>query len=133
MLHDPFRESHFQTNEKRLGVQISVDDFGIGYSSLNYLRELPIDRLKINKSFIGDVTVSSSKSSIISTIVYLAHNLNLHVIAEGVEEEAQVEFLKRNDCPEIQGSYFGKSLPVTEFEEQFVEVQHRAKKWKCSE
>ncbi|HHY74422.1 MAG TPA: EAL domain-containing protein [Bacillus bacterium] len=114
---------------KKLGVQISVDDFGTGYSSLNYLRMLPIDRLKIDRSFIKDITTNEENAAIVSTILSMAFNLNLDVIAEGVEEKTQVDFLQKNNCHEVQGYYFGHPLPANELEEKFPDIQDKAKVW----
>lgn len=114
---------------KQLGIQISVDDFGTGYSSLNYLRMLPIDRLKIDRSFIKDITTNRENAQIVSTILSMAFNLSLDVIAEGVEEENQVDFLQKINCDEVQGFYFGHPLPASELEEKFPELQDKAKNW----
>ncbi|WP_017754248.1 EAL domain-containing protein [Calidifontibacillus oryziterrae] len=114
---------------KGIGIQISVDDFGTGYSSLNYLRMLPIDRLKIDKSFINGITSNSENAAIVSTIINMAYNLKLHVIAEGVEEENQVLFLQKNNCDEIQGYYFSHPLPAEELEKKFPELENTAKTW----
>lgn len=114
---------------KQLGIQISVDDFGTGYSSLNYLRMLPIDRLKIDRSFIRDITTNNENAAIVSTILNMAYNLQLDVIAEGVEEETQVHFLQKNNCDEVQGYYFGHPLPAKELEEKFPELQNKARIW----
>jgi diguanylate cyclase (GGDEF)-like protein/PAS domain S-box-containing protein len=95
---------------KEMNVQLAIDDFGTGYSSLGYLRRFPIDRLKIDRSFIDHVPASQHDSTITKAIVSLAHNLGLHVIAEGVETHAQLEFLARNGCDEIQGYLFGRPL-----------------------
>ncbi len=94
-----------------LGVRIAVDDFGTGYSSLNYLRRFPITTLKIDRSFIRDVVDDSDDAAITSAIIVMAQSLNLNVIAEGVETESQLEFLKSLNCNQIQGNYF--SSPVT--------------------
>lgn len=114
---------------KQLGIQISVDDFGTGYSSLNYLRMLPIDRLKIDRSFIKDINTNNENAAIVSTILSMAYNLNLDVIAEGVEEEEQVDFLQKANCDEVQGFYFEKPLPADELEQKFSELQNKAKVW----
>ncbi|HHW36502.1 MAG TPA: EAL domain-containing protein [Bacillales bacterium] len=114
---------------KQLGIQISVDDFGTGYSSLNYLRMLPIDRLKIDRSFISDITTNAENAAIVSTILNMAYNLKLDVIAEGVEEENQVDFLQKINCDEVQGYYFGHPLPATELEQKFPEIYDKAKLW----
>lgn len=96
---------------KELGVQLSVDDFGTGYSSLAYLKRFPIDTLKIDRSFMQDVTVSQDDASIVSSIISLAHNLKLSVIAEGVESGEQAAFLREQKCDALQGFYFSKPVP----------------------
>jgi EAL domain-containing protein (putative c-di-GMP-specific phosphodiesterase class I) len=93
-----------------LGVRISLDDFGTGYSSLNYLNRFPIDELKIDKSFIADMSRSADSRRVVSAIIVLAHNLKLRVIAEGVENQEQLTFLRQNQCDEVQGYYFSKPL-----------------------
>lgn len=101
---------------KRMGVLVSIDDFGTGYSSLNYLRRFPVDTLKIDRSFVQDITVTSEDAAIVSTIILLAKKLNMKVIAEGVESEEQLNFLKHNNCSEMQGFLFSLPLPAEEFE-----------------
>jgi diguanylate cyclase (GGDEF)-like protein/PAS domain S-box-containing protein len=101
---------------KALGVYISIDDFGTGYSSLSYLKRLPIDFLKIDKSFINDISVNSTDAEIVTTIITLAKSLNLRVIAEGVETQEQLNFLKRHKCDEVQGFFIGKPAPSSEYE-----------------
>ncbi len=98
-----------------MGIAISVDDFGTGYSSLGYLRRLPLSTLKIDRSFVADVTTSSDAAAIADTIIAMAHRLNLNVVAEGVEEEAQLRFLRERGCEMMQGYYFSKPLPADEF------------------
>jgi sensor c-di-GMP phosphodiesterase-like protein len=100
-----------------LGVQVSIDDFGTGYSSLSYLKRLPIDTLKIDKSFIQDVSDNSHDAAIASAIIDMARSLQLNVVAEGVETEAQVRFLQRKGCGLVQGYYFGQALPLEDMEE----------------
>jgi diguanylate cyclase (GGDEF)-like protein/PAS domain S-box-containing protein len=97
---------------RELGVQTSIDDFGTGYSSLSYLRRFPVHRLKVDRSFIIDVTTNSEDAAIVRTIITLGHNLGLKVIAEGVETPAQLEFLRRNDCDEVQGYLFSPPVPA---------------------
>lgn len=103
-----------------LGVRISIDDFGTGYSSLNYLKRFPIDCLKIDKSFISEVPHNPDDVAIASAIVAMAHNLNLKVIAEGVEEKVQLDFLASLSCEEVQGYYFSKPLPPADFEKYLL-------------
>ncbi|MDQ1832195.1 EAL domain-containing protein [Massilia scottii] len=101
---------------KRRGVQISVDDFGTGYSSLAYLRRFPIDKLKIDIAFIREVTSNPDDAAIVQAILGMAHSLKLHVIAEGVETAAQLAFLKRNRCDQVQGYFFSRPLALPELE-----------------
>ncbi|WP_019156778.1 putative bifunctional diguanylate cyclase/phosphodiesterase [Robertmurraya massiliosenegalensis] len=105
-----------------LGVAISVDDFGTGYSSLTYLKRLPIDTLKIDQSFIRDIGFDWSNTEIASAIIHLARSLKLGIIAEGVEEEHQKEFLIENDCPVMQGYLFYKPLGNDAFQEVIDKV-----------
>ncbi|EGV30049.1 response regulator receiver modulated diguanylate cyclase/phosphodiesterase with PAS/PAC sensor(s) [Thiorhodococcus drewsii AZ1] len=97
---------------KDLCVSLSIDDFGTGFSSLSYLRRFEIDRLKIDRSFVNDIVHDPSSAAIVTTIVALAHNLNLAALAEGVETESQVRFLRSRDCDEMQGFYFSRPLPA---------------------
>ena len=101
---------------KALGIGFSMDDFGTGYSSLSYLRQLPLDQLKIDRSFIQDVDSNAGDAEIVRSIIAMAQALGLHVIAEGVEKEAQRHFLDSNDCSAYQGFLFGHPVPVDDFE-----------------
>lgn len=101
---------------KALGVSLAMDDFGIGYSSLSYLKQMPLDQLKIDQGFVRGITSDSSDAVLVQTIIDLASNYRLNVIAEGVENEAQLTFLKHHDCMAYQGYLFGKALPIGEFE-----------------
>ncbi len=101
---------------KRLGVGLAIDDFGTGYSSLSYLKSFPIDKLKIDKSFIDDLCTDRKSVGIAKTIILLAHELDMQVIAEGVETNSQLLILKDLGCDEIQGYYLGKPMPTVTFE-----------------
>lgn len=106
-----------------LGVKISIDDFGMGYGSLYYLKELPIDYLKIHQSFVRDSIHDLKTATIVKTIISLAHHLDLQVIAEGVESKEQFIFLQRNLCDQVQGYLFSKPLPSEELEKRFLELK----------
>lgn len=101
---------------RQMGISISIDDFGTGFSSLNYLRRLPLSTLKIDQTFIADIGTSLYGAEIVNTIIALAHNLNLRVIAEGVESEDQARFLQDKSCHIMQGYLFGKPLPAKDIE-----------------
>ena len=100
---------------KDLGVSLSLDDFGTGYSSLNYLSRFPVDHLKIDMSFIRDIGTSDARTAVVSSIIDIAHNLQLTAIAEGVETPEQLSFLIANGCDAMQGYLFSKTLPAAEF------------------
>jgi len=99
-----------------IGVAVSVDDFGTGYSSMSYLTKFAIDCLKIDRSFIWNIEKSKSDSNIVITIIRMAHNLGLKVIAEGVEDEKQLQFLQQHGCDEVQGFFFSKPISPEEIE-----------------
>lgn len=101
---------------KKIGVHFSMDDFGTGYSSLAYLTQLPLDQLKIDQSFVRNIGVKSTDAVIVQTIIGMANNLGMEVIAEGVETEEQRAFLEFHGCPAIQGYLFGRPVPLDAFE-----------------
>lgn len=98
-----------------VGVQLSIDDFGTGYSSLSYLKRFPIDTLKIDRTFIRDISHNQDDAAIVVAIIGLAHNLHLRVVAEGAEDREQLDFLRRHGCDQVQGFFFSHPLPEEEF------------------
>ncbi len=106
------RVIHAMHELKRMGVSLSLDDFGTGYSSLSYLRRFPVDRVKIDRSFVSDVTCNTGGADIVRSILALAQKLGLGAIAEGVETEAQLGYLRQQGCAEIQGYLFSPALPA---------------------
>jgi EAL domain-containing protein (putative c-di-GMP-specific phosphodiesterase class I) len=96
------------------GIRISIDDFGTGYSSLTHLKRFPINTIKIDRSFVRDITTDSDDAAIVGAIISMAHNMELNVIAEGVENEEQLEFLRKLHCDEIQGFLFSPPVPHQE-------------------
>jgi diguanylate cyclase len=104
----------------RMGVVVSIDDFGTGYSSMSYLRRFPIDKLKIDRSFINDLTTNAADASIVQAIISLAHSLHLKVVAEGVETAEQLERLREFGCDQYQGFFRSKALPALELERDFL-------------
>jgi EAL domain-containing protein (putative c-di-GMP-specific phosphodiesterase class I) len=100
---------------KAMGVRIAIDDFGTGHSSLNYLRQIPLDYVKIDRSFVMNITTSPQDTAIIKSIITLAHSLNFKVIAEGVETEQQLAFLREHECDEMQGYLFSRPVPADAF------------------
>jgi CheY-like chemotaxis protein len=100
---------------KKLSVTLSIDDFGTGFSSLSYLRRFAIDRLKLDRSFVREITFDTNSAAIALAVISLAHSLKLSVLAEGIETEAQLGFLRRHDCDEMQGYYFSPPVPADEF------------------
>ena len=105
---------------RAMGVSIAMDDFGTGFSSLSCLAKLPVDTLKIDRSFVIDMTAGAQGLSLVSTIINLAHALKLRVVAEGVETEEQSRLLRAMHCDEMQGFLFSKPVPVDIFETRFL-------------
>ena len=102
---------------KQKGVRISLDDFGTGYSSLSYLQKLPLDSLKIDMSFIRNVVTNPNDAMIVNAIISMAHHFNLKVIAEGVEDDKQLAFLRGIDCDQVQGYYYSPPIPAEQMHE----------------
>ncbi|MGD1809522.1 two-component system response regulator [Dapis sp. BLCC M126] len=102
---------------KSLGLNLAIDDFGTGYSSLSYLHQFPFDILKIDKCFMRNITHNADKVALTKAIIQIGHSLNLSIIAEGVENEKQIEFLEQNQCHIAQGYLFGPPIPVNHFQE----------------
>jgi len=117
VMHDVDHAIDVLRNLKALGVHISIDDFGTGYSSLSYLRRFPIDVLKIDQSFVRELSIDADDAAIVRAIITLAHSLRLQVIAEGVENAAQLEFLRAEGCDLMQGYLFSRPLGTEAFEQ----------------
>lgn len=107
-----------------IGIQFSLDDFGTGYSSLQYLKTLPLNQLKIDQSFVRDLTTNSSDETIVLTIITMAQSLGLNVIAEGVETEAQLKLLTEHGCENYQGYYFSRPVPIEDFNRLFKQIKN---------
>ncbi len=116
VMNDPEEAARSLQALKGMGFKLSLDDFGTGYSSLAYLKRFPFDFVKIDRAFITDIIRSPEDAAIATAVIAMAHNLNLRVIAEGVETEAQLRYLRRHHCDEIQGYYFSPPVPATNFE-----------------
>jgi diguanylate cyclase (GGDEF)-like protein len=115
LMHDPGQAIQTLSRLKQLGVSLSVDDFGTGYSGLSYLKQLPLDSLKIARNFISDITRDQEDATIALAIINLAHNLGLQVVAEGVETEAQARFLAAHRCDFLQGFFFALPLEANAY------------------
>jgi EAL domain-containing protein (putative c-di-GMP-specific phosphodiesterase class I) len=113
---------------KQMGVQIALDDFGTGYSSLNYLRHIPVDRIKIDQSFVQNIDSNRGDDVIIKAIIAMAKSLDLDVLAEGVETQDQLEFLKGQQCAEVQGYYYSKPVSTQDFEKLLRESSEKQAK-----
>jgi EAL domain-containing protein (putative c-di-GMP-specific phosphodiesterase class I) len=109
-----------------LGVKVAIDDFGTGYSSLSYLRQFTVDRLKIDRSFVHDLPGNNDAEAIAAAIVAMGLSLGLRIIAEGIETEAQAEFLQRISCKEGQGYLYARPMAIDEFETWVTQWQLRA-------
>ena len=115
LMTDPDRACELLGELRGLGLRIAVDDYGTGYCSLAYLRDLPIDELKIDRSFIAALSQDPRSGAIVSSTIELAHALNFSVVAEGVEDESTLAALKAFGCDSVQGFYFSRPLPAEQF------------------
>ena len=106
-----------------LGVHISIDDYGTGYSSLSYMKSFPVDTLKVDRCFIIDICTDKADRAIVDSTIILAHNLNMAVISEGVEEAEQAELLRDMGCDQMQGYYFSRPLPAKDFAALYAKSQ----------
>jgi EAL domain-containing protein (putative c-di-GMP-specific phosphodiesterase class I) len=97
------------------GVQVAIDDFGTGYSSLSYLRKFPVDALKIDQSFVRQISTAGDDAAIVTAVIGMARSLKLRVVAEGVETQEALEFLRAQQCDEAQGYYFSRPIPPRQF------------------
>ena len=113
---------------KDLGLHVSIDDFGTGFSSLSYLKRLPVDKLKIDQSFIKDLTTDPGDAAIVTSMITLAHNLDLTVIAEGVENAEQLGFLRAERCDEVQGYLISKPMPSEDFSDWMEDRNNEQRK-----
>ena len=117
---------HALTTLKQLygmGIRLAVDDFGTGYSSLSYLKKFPLDVLKIDRSFVSDLAHDMDDAAIVDSIIAMAHRLNLKVIAEGIENQGQIDFLQNHECDIGQGYYYSKPMPAELLINALVEEQ----------
>lgn len=115
-MDDPQKTIESMNELRRIGVKLAIDDFGTGYSSISYLKQFPVDTLKLDRSYVKDVETDSGDAAICAATISLAHDLGLEVVAEGVETEKQYEYLKLLDCDKFQGYHFCKPLPASEAE-----------------
>ena len=116
LMENPRRTSELLRHLKSRGVRVAIDDFGTGYSSLSYLSSFPIDRLKIDRSFVASSLHDHSGALIVEAVISLARSLGMAAIAEGVETIGQLEFLRRHGCQQIQGYLMGRPMPAREIE-----------------
>ncbi len=115
-MRDPDLAAAVMRDLRGMGVRISIDDFGTGYSSLSYLKTFPIDKLKIDRSFISELTTDVNDAAIAVAVIAMAHSLNLKVVAEGVEREEQLAFLIEHGCDELQGYLLAKPMTASAVE-----------------
>ena len=120
VMHDAPQLGTMLDELKQIGVHVAIDDFGTGYSSLTYLKRFPVDRLKVDRSFVENLATDTDDATIVRTIINLGHNFGLKVVAEGVEDLDQIDFLRRHHCDEVQGYYFSRPVSAEQFAELFA-------------
>jgi EAL domain-containing protein (putative c-di-GMP-specific phosphodiesterase class I) len=120
VMADPQKAVTLLRELKALGIRLSIDDFGTGYSSLSYLQKLPLDELKIDRSFLSAIRAEGGDAVLVDVIIAMAHGLGLSVVAEGVESEAQLEYLRKRGCDECQGFLFSEPLQAADFAARFL-------------
>ena len=126
VMDDPVLAMNVISQLKEIGVHTAIDDFGTGYSSLSYLRRLPVDEIKIDKSFVTGMLADETDTTIVRTIVDLAHNLGMAVLAEGVEDQATLQRLQEFGCDRIQGYLVGRPAPAAEMDQLVGQRRLRA-------
>lgn len=126
LMHDTTGAVDVLRQLRRLGVNIAMDDFGTGYSSLSYLKLFPFDRIKIDRSFVSELTDDKDAAAIVKAIVALGRSLDMQTTAEGVETSAQLTYLREEACDEIQGYYFGRPVPADQFGSLVRSLAHAA-------
>jgi len=119
LLEDVEGVIHKMMKLRKIGVRFELDDFGTGFSSLQYLKKLPLNQLKIDQSFVFDIALDGNNRALVRTIIAMAHSLDIKVIAEGVETQEQLDFLKSKGCNHYQGYLFGRPVPIDELEASF--------------
>ena len=125
-MHNPIQSLALLQRIRQIGVSLAIDDFGTGYSSLSYLKRFPINKLKIDKSFIDDIPGSKEDEAIVSAIISMAESMSLDVIAEGVETDEQKVFLQQAGCNDIQGFLYAKPMPADEITQMLQEITIKA-------
>ncbi len=123
-MHDPAQVAHLLDRLDRRGVGLAIDDFGTGYSSLAHLKRLPMDFLKVDRTFVRDMIVDEQDAAIVRSTITLAHSLDMKVIAEGVEDRATLDMLREMGCDMVQGYHLSKPLPLDEL---FVWIDSRTR------
>jgi EAL domain-containing protein (putative c-di-GMP-specific phosphodiesterase class I) len=124
LMQNPEESAELLEAIRKLGVCVVIDDFGTGFSSLSYLTRFPIDKIKIDRSFVRNLNADTGDAAIINAIIAMAHSLDIRVVAEGVENHTQREYLQRRGCDEAQGFYFSKAVPAGDFA-AYVHSQRR--------